>query len=239
MVAGAKEDGMSYCTSCGAQVAAGAPFCQDCGAALAPPPQQEIVNDAGSDRRDVIAQNTQYFVAAERVLENVQHAVRSLQALRYLQVRRSESSTSSRNAPPEFQDGTTRADGASYTWKWTVKNDLRSIKTDLPGGGFKHHSVFSDYWVCAIYHPDGSLEIQSADGDIEVAPASDEGATPVRAVLLRGEQQLGRKSLLAAASAAFSHPAYVTRETTGSFDPSTDLDDDTQQGAYGRDQRNW
>jgi hypothetical protein len=54
--------------------------------------------------------------------------------------------------------------------------------------------------------------LRSAEGDVSIAEPGGEQVTPVRAVILKGQQGLGRKMLRTAVEAAFSHPVVTVEK---------------------------
>ncbi len=180
---------------------------------------------------ELVEQNARYFQDAQAALLKVARTVQKIQWLRWERPT-CECDQELAKAAPEYRDGVSRAtDCARCTWTWTA--------SPRHGGTAEGDPMEMRCSVVAIYHGDGSIEIRSAHGENLIADPEGPRLTAIRSVVLSGEQELGRKSLLATLTAAVEDPVRVLRERFVSA-PFTRVDDpDEEMGAYGRDQRNW
>jgi hypothetical protein len=170
-----------------------------------------------TDSPEAIAErNRQYYEEARTVLRRAAATIRHFSSYSKSGMKFTCDATDLDNPPAEHRDGTELADGAFYFESWGTKPHADPV--GMPDGSTQ--TVVENYWIRAVYRADGSLEVHSREGDIliedaEVGPGAACGRiTPVRAVVLRGQQGFGRKGFSHAFAAAISHPVVVLETET-------------------------
>jgi hypothetical protein len=186
-----------------------------------------------TDSPETIAErNRQYYEEARKVLARASATIWHFYSNSKCGMQFTNARTDLDNPPPEHLEGSELADGAFYSFSWGTKPHGEPMS--MPDGSTQ--TVVEKYWIRAVYRADGSLEVHSREGDVliedaEVDPDASAGRiTPVRAVVLRGQQGFGKKGFRSALAAAYGHPVVeletqVLRPSDFELDEPTPYDD--------------
>lgn len=178
------------------------------------------------------ARNRQYYEDAGKVLTRAAATIWHNFSVGQSGMKFTDERTDLSDPQPQHLDGSELADGAFYLFSWGTKPHRPPEKMD----DGSTQTVLERYWIRAVYRADESLEVHSREGDLfvedaEVGPEASSGRmTPVRAVVLRGQQGFGKKTFGRTLALAMGHPVIVletqiVRPSDFKLDEPTPYDD--------------